>query len=385
MSGAGESALQRAVSFQPDTHCLYHYQQRNARPTMIIERSTYSRMGLLGNPSDGFGGKTLTVQVRDFAAILRLWESPELTIRRHPRHDPFVFESLAELHRIAEEDGYYGGTRLLYAACKRFYEYCTDNGVPLREANFTIEYDTTIPRQVGLGGSSAIVVGALQCLMQFHGLTEREIPRELQPQLALSVEQELGIKAGLQDRVAQVYGGLTYMDFAPEYMREHGHGLYEKLALDLLPELYLAYIPHSTTSSGKAHNLIHYRYDNGDPEVRGAMAQFARYADLGHAALEAGDVEEFGRLMDRNFDLRRRIYGDEVIGEGNLEMIGMARDFGLPAKFTGSGGAITGVLSEGVDVTEVRRAFEARGYRFVHVTPVDAESESAEQPGSTQA
>ncbi|MGC9317342.1 MAG: mevalonate kinase family protein [Armatimonadota bacterium] len=346
---------------------------------MIVEHSTYSRMGLLGNPSDGFGGKTLTVQIRDFAAILRLWESPELTIRRHPRHDPFVFESLAELHRIAEEDGYYGGTRLLYAACKRFYEYCTDNGVRLRDANFTIDYDTTIPRQVGLGGSSAIVVGILKCLMRFHGLSERDIPRELQPQLALSVEEELGIKAGLQDRVAQVYGGLVYMDFDPRHMSAHGHGLYEKLPLDLLPALYLAYVPHSTTTSGEAHNLIHYRYDNGDREVREAMAEFARYADLGREALEGGDVEEFGRLMDRNFDLRRRIYGDEVIGEDNLAMIRIAREFGLPAKFTGSGGAITGVLREDVDVAKLQRAFESRGYHFLQVTPVDSASEALDQ------
>jgi hypothetical protein len=30
-----------------------------------------------------------------------------------------------------------------------------------------------------------------------------------------------------------------------------------------------------------------------------------------------------GRLMDANFDLRRRIYGDAVIGARNLEMIGL--------------------------------------------------------------
>jgi galactokinase/mevalonate kinase-like predicted kinase len=33
----------------------------------------------------------------------------------------------------------------------------------------------------------------------------------LRPNLILDAEKELGIVAGLQDRVAQVYGGLVYM------------------------------------------------------------------------------------------------------------------------------------------------------------------------------
>ena len=337
---------------------------------MIIRRAAHARMGLLGNPSDGFGGKTITVQIQDFAATMRLWESPRLEIKPHPVHDPSTFDSLEELHRTANEDGYYGGTRLLYATCKRFYEHCTDNGIPLRDANFTIDYDTDIPRQVGLGGSSAIVVAALECLMEFHGIGEEQIPLPLQPQLALAVElDELGIRAGLQDRVAQVYGGLVYMDFDEGHMREYGHGHYERLNVDLLPDLYLAYIPYSTTTSGKAHNPIHFRYENGDAQVIAAMRQFAEFAELGRGALEGGEIDALGELMDRNFDLRRELYGDEVIGAQNLEMVELARGFGLPAKFTGSGGAITGVLFEGADVATLRDAFEERGYRFLVATP----------------
>ena len=41
--------------------------------------------------------------------------------------------------------------------------------------------------------------------MEFHGLTEADIPKELQPSLSLEVEvKELGIVAGLMDRVSQV-------------------------------------------------------------------------------------------------------------------------------------------------------------------------------------
>ena len=324
----------------------------------------------MGNPSDGFGGRTITVQISDFGATATLEESPVLEIVPHPKHDPFQFESIQALHHTAEQDGYYGGTRLIYATCKRFYDYCDRYACEIEQKNFTLEYDTDIPRQVGLGGSSAIVVATLRVLMKFYGVTDNDIPLPVQPNLARSVEtDELEIKAGLQDRVAQIYGGLVYMDFDREYMTEHEHGEYRRLPMDLLPPLYLAWVPHSTTTSGRAHNRVHYRFEEGEREVIDAMKQFADYAKEAVEALEAHDIDRFAALMDANFDLRRRIYGDEVLGAQNLEMVQIARDRGMPAKFTGSGGAITGVIMDETKVPDLQQAFNAAGYEFRRVTP----------------
>ena len=49
---------------------------------------------------------------------------------------------------------------------------------------------------------------------------------EERPTLVLRAEEELGITAGLQDRVIQVYGGVVYMDFAKEFMQQHDYGRY---------------------------------------------------------------------------------------------------------------------------------------------------------------
>jgi len=43
---------------------------------MIIETRAYARAGLLGNPSDGYFGKTISVIVRNFGASITLWPSP---------------------------------------------------------------------------------------------------------------------------------------------------------------------------------------------------------------------------------------------------------------------------------------------------------------------
>lgn len=45
-------------------------------------------------------------------------------------------------------------------------------------------------------------------------------------------------------------------------------------------------------------------------------------------------------LMDRNFDLRRCMFGDTALGARNLRMVELARSHGAAAKFPGSGGAV---------------------------------------------
>ena len=83
-----------------------------------------------------------------------------------------------------------------------------------------------------------------------------DIPLEIQANLALSVEQdELGIIAGLQDRVIQVYKGLVYMDFNKEIMMKQGYGIYESLKLEKLPDLWIAYCSKAE-DSGKVHSDV---------------------------------------------------------------------------------------------------------------------------------
>ena len=143
------------------------------------------------------------------------WDQVEMV---SSQDDQSRFRSVDELVRDVRLHGYYGGIRLVKATIKKFVEYCRRQGHPLHDRNFSVRYQSNIPRQVGLAGSSAIIVATLRCLMEFYGV---EIPRRVQPSLVLSVEtEELGIAAGLQDRVIQVYEGLVYMDFAEERM-EH--------------------------------------------------------------------------------------------------------------------------------------------------------------------
>jgi glucuronokinase len=308
----------------------------------LLRRRAYARAGLMGNPSDGYFGKTLSIIVRNFRAevVLYEWEDMEIVLTQEDRSR---FRSLKELVRDVDLHGYYGGIRLVKATIKKFVEYCRGRHA-LHDRNFSIRYETDIPRQVGLAGSSAIIVATVRALMEFYQVA---IPIDVQPSFVLSVEkEELGIAAGLQDRVVQVYGGLVYMDFSRECMVEK-HGLacgrYEPLDPALLPRLYVAYSEDAGEPTEVFHSNLRARYDQGEPAVVHAMQEFARLAQEARHVLVHGQPERLGRLINQNFDLRRSICR---LPREHVQMIETARGVGASAKFAGSGGAIIGTYDD---------------------------------------
>lgn len=303
----------------------------------IIEASAYARAGLLGNPTDGYFGKTLSIIVRNFGARVTLYPSPEIHIEPQEQ-DLNIFRSIHHLADSISLTGYYGGSRLIKAAIKKFWEYCEANQIRLASKNFTIRYHSSIPRQVGLAGSSAIVTATMRALMQYYQV---DIPMEVLPTLILSSEvDELSINAGLQDRVAQVYEGCIYMDFNKEYLAEHKHGIYEPLDPSLLPNLYIAYKTDLGKVSGAVFNDVKARFLKGDEKVINTLNDMANLALQGKEALLNQDIPRLNDLINQNFDLRCQIMN---VSDSNKELVNIARNCGASAKFTGSGGSIIGI------------------------------------------
>ncbi|MBN1426754.1 MAG: GHMP kinase [Anaerolineae bacterium] len=305
----------------------------------IIRKQVFARAGLLGNPSDGYHGKTIAVSVRNFATevVLYEWDEVEIVLAQNDRAR---FRSIHDLAHDVQLHGYYGGIRLIKATIRRFVAYCRAQGLPLHDRNFSIRYETTIPRQVGLAGSSSIIIATLRCLMEYYGI---DMPLEIQPGFALSIEaEELGIAAGLQDRVIQCYENVVFMDF--DRSRECiVNGLtcyaYEPLRLTEPPPLYLAIHNALSEPTETFHNDLRGRFLRGEESVVNAMQHFADLAVEGRDALISGDVDRLGRLIDENFDTRRAICR---LPDWQIQMVETARQCGASAKFAGSGGAIVG-------------------------------------------
>ena len=329
----------------------------------ILCRRAYARAGLIGNPSDGYNGKTISLIVRNFWAesVLYEWDQVEVVLSGDVLRNQY--RNVRELQEDIEQHGYYGGIRLIKATIKKFVEYCDRQGHRLHDRNFAIRYQSNIPRQVGLAGSSAIIVSTLRCLMDFYQI---EIDPRVQPSLVLSVEtEELGIGAGLQDRVIQIYEGVVYMDFAKSAMEEvEGYqcGHYERVPQESLPPLYIAYRADFSEPTEKFHNDLRARFNRGEQEVIDAMDQFAGFAQQVKDGLTAGDIDSVNQAIDANYDLRNALCR---LAPSHQKMIEVARSAGATAKFSGSGGAIIGTYKDDSMLNEIRNQMQSIGCNVI--------------------
>ena len=291
--------------------------------------------------------------------------------------DDATFDSPEQLVRDLRLYGYYGGIRMLKAVAKLFFEYCEERDLRVPPVNFTAEYKINIPRLVGLSGSSAICSAMLKGLMEFYGV---EIPLEEQPTLIMCAERdELGIACGLQDRVAQIYNGLTFMDFDRQLVESTGHGRYERLDPERVPPLYIAYDPRRAEESGKAHRKVRRLFQQRDSDVVAAMSEFADIAQQGRDALVSGDFGKIPALVNANFDLRDRIFN---VAEENRRMVMTARSAGASAKFAGSGGAIVGTYAGDEQYAALSDALEKIGCRTLRPKIALKSDESADLAGA---
>jgi glucuronokinase len=263
----------------------------------------FARAALAGNPSDGYGGAVLALTLPRRRAVARASRSGQ------PAVDP--------------------PSELVQATVARFAsEYA-----PTRRGATAISWETTIPRAVGLGGSSAIVVAVLRALGALWSVTIEPLAMA---ELALSIEvDDLGIAAGLQDRIAQTHDGLTFMDFGSS-----GPATVRSLDPALLPPLLVAWRVDSGGHSGDVHAPLRERHASGEPAVLEAMATLARAARAGADAAARGDHQALRSTVDASFDARRSML---TLDPRHVAMIDCARGAGAAANYAGSGGAIIAV------------------------------------------
>ena len=282
-----------------------------------------ARVALLGNPSDGFGGKTLGLTIEGMSATV----------------------TLGAVH--AGE-----ASALIGAAIDRF------NRVAGTAVPGSGSLRTTIPREVGLGGSSAIVIATLRalCAECEHRLDADELAA-----MALAVETEdLGIAAGPQDRLVQAHEGLLYMDFADDGWR------CEPLDPELLPPLFCAYREDAAAPSGGVHDDLRRRFEAGEGATHSLLERIGELAERGREALLDGRAEALADLMSRNFELRSQLV---ELAPAHVRMVELANELGAGANYAGSGGAIVGVAPDAAGIERLRDAFAAEGCALVAAIP----------------
>lgn len=311
-----------------------------------MKARAYPRVGLLGNPSDQYRGKVVAFTFDAFEATVELTACDRFRLVPSPQ-DALEHDGLHEQLQLLERNGVHDGLRLMRAALLRFHRRFQ---VP--PARFELRYATDIPRQVGLAGSSALVLAAMRALAGWWG---REIPPEALATAALEAEvEELGIAAGPMDRMIQALEGLVLFDFAT--------GATTRLDPRLLPPLFVAWDLAPGEFSGRTHSDVRARYERGDQQVRGVVAEFPGLVERGVQALRDKDVDLFRRLVDQNFDLRASVW---PIRSRDRDLVTIGRDLGAAVKFCGSGGAVVGVPRSPRDLPRLQQAYQRSGCGFL--------------------
>jgi galactokinase/mevalonate kinase-like predicted kinase len=285
----------------------------------VIHVSAPGRCGIIGNPTDMYGGSVISCSI---------------PYRAHITIEP---ADHLEIDAAGECITLHGADDLLlnddqFDVARAVLDYLHDDSLCCR-----ISYRTTIPIKAGVSGSTALTVAILYALLRYRGLCYS--PYRV-AELARYIElNHLRIICGYQDAYMCTFGGLNYMDFrGKQFYREAAEELYATVEpLDR----YIGELPfvlaHTgvTHSSNAVHKPLRERWLEGDTQVREGYEEISRLAREGKKALLAQDWGRLGRLMNENHAIQRDLGGS---GEANERLIAVALGYGaLGAKLAGAG------------------------------------------------
>ena len=184
----------------------------------------------------------------------------------------------------------------------------------------------------GLGSSSTVTVGALQAMYTYRS---EIVPAERLAQEACEIEIDiLGKPIGVQDQYIAAYGGLRFMEFAPE-----GQVRCEKIELgvDLRRRLNESLVLFFTGVTRRADSIL----DEQKRNISDRVAVLRDMRQMAYAArdeLRAGNLEAIGNLLHEGWQLKKQLASQ--ISNGAIdEMYEAARRAGATGgKITGAGG-----------------------------------------------
>ena len=186
----------------------------------------------------------------------------------------------------------------------------------------------------GLGSSSSISVALLHALYTYQNIL---VTAEQLAQEACRIEIDiLGKPIGRQDQYAAAYGGVNHFAFGPGDVTQRRQ---VKMASASQRKFASSLLLYYTGITRNANEILSRQKSNMDAEEkRRTMRAMVDLVDPFTEAMEAGDVKTCGRLLDRNWQLKRQI----AAGISNTtidEMYAKAKAAGaLAGKISGAGG-----------------------------------------------
>ncbi|MCD6361805.1 MAG: hypothetical protein J7M38_13195 [Armatimonadetes bacterium] len=225
------------------------------------------------------------------------------------------------------------------------------------------------PPGSGTGSSASVGVAVLGLLDRLRQIRSGErgalMTRFELAELACDLEHELGIVGGKQDQYAAALGGLSYMQFVGDLVPVQSIEVEPWVEAELEKHLVLCYSGQSRLSGDTNAKMIA-AYESGEPTVVQAMQGVARIAEDMYRALQEGDLEWFGELLDEEWQARSQLHS-EVVTPKMAQLREAALEAGAAGgKVCGAGGGGCIVfLSRPDREDDVRRALERAGGRIL--------------------
>ena len=287
--------------------------------TMVMSRTPF-RVSFFGGGSDYpewfrcEPGAVLSTAIDKYVYITCRYLPPFLGIRHRIvwRHVELI-NSIAEILHPAVREGL------------RYLGFDDSRGIELH-------YQGDLPARSGMGSSSSFVVSLLHTLNCLRGI---ELDKRQLAAMAIDLEQvRMGEIVGSQDQIAATYGGFNIIRFHQDGSFDvNPIGITAEREREFLARLML-FFPRRSRMSSEAAGSVTRNLVSQAANVRLMVAM----VDQGAGILHHGDLDDFGRLLNEAWELKRGL--SAMVSSSEIDDIyERARKAGaLGGKLLGAGG-----------------------------------------------
>lgn len=280
------------------------------------------RAGIIGNPTDMYGGSVISCSTQERAAVLI---EPSDRLSFEVAGETFVVNGPEDL---LLDGGYFDVAK---AIC---------DFLDLSDHTFSLKWSCDVPFSAGLSSSSAMMVSMLSAILAY---LDRDEHLYYKAEMARHIELHYLVLCGYQDAYMCTFGGINYMDFRrKQFYRSFGDEPYttiEPLTDHIQDFPFILAHTGVKRSSATVHKPIRERWLEGDREVTRCYERIAHLARMGKRAMLGGEWESLGELMVENHSIQKDLGGS---GPENDALIEAAiRGGALGAKLSGAGGGGT--------------------------------------------
>lgn len=282
---------------------------------MVIAQAPF-RMSFFGGGTDfpafyeKYGGKVISTSIDKYCYV-------------HVRHLPPFFDYTNEIS-YSKREQVNSVDEIQHPAIREAMKY-----LDMRE--LTLSYDADLPARSGLGTSSSFAVAML---MAFYTLKGKYADKKRLAEEAIYLERVLCAESGgVQDQIAAAYGGLNVITFSKDGFQVNPVVISDERKGRLNNSLMLFFTGFSRYSF-----TIQQKHEKTIYSKEKQLLEALSLTNQAEKTLVSGDLDEFGRMLDRAWRLKRDINGDVTTNQIDEAYEAAIQAGALGGKLLGAGG-----------------------------------------------